>query len=300
MSVRRKNDVLWKGMLEEVFDDVLRFIFKDADQLFNFKKRFEFLDKELNELYPEPDKQSSTRVVDKLVKVFRSNGEEEWMLLHVEVQEQNGLTFPERMFRYYYRLYDKYQKPVTAIAIFTGNGRKSFPDRYKHSCLGTHLEYIYNTLRIVDYPDQMLETSKNPFALVMLAVKKALLPDGTPDMERLKHKLLVAKTLLARKDLSRRKIKAILSFLNNYVVFKNKETNSIFTKEIHRITSKTKPMGFFEHWNAYLTEEALEKANRRFVRNLLKQSNFSMAKIASIAGVPLDFVKKVKRSIRTK
>lgn len=295
MSIRRKNDVLWKGMLEEVFDDVLRLVFKNADQLFNFQKRFEFLDKELNELYPEPDKKSAARVVDQLVKVYRSSGEEEWLLLHIEVQEQNGSAFSERMFRYYYRLFDKYQKPITAIAIFTGKG-KNLPDRYKCSCLGTHLEYIYNTLRIADYPDHVLETSSNPFALVILAAKKALLPDGTPDMERLRHKLLVARNLLARKNLPQRKIKAILSFLNNYVVFKNQETNSIFTKEIHRITNKTKPMGFFERWAEYKTEEALEKV----VRNLLRRSNFSMEKIASIAGVPLDFVKKVKKSIRTK
>ncbi len=100
--MRRKSDILWKGMLEEVFDDLLRFIFPDADQLFDLTKGFEFLNRELAELYPEPDKESSTRFVDKLVKVFRRDGSEEWLLTHVEVQGQPDPTFAERMFRYFY------------------------------------------------------------------------------------------------------------------------------------------------------------------------------------------------------
>ncbi len=52
---RRKNDILWKGMLEEVFDDLLRFIFPKADQIFEMKRGFEFLEKELGEMYPEPE-----------------------------------------------------------------------------------------------------------------------------------------------------------------------------------------------------------------------------------------------------
>jgi hypothetical protein len=100
--MRRKNDILWKGILEEVFDDLLRFVFPNADQTFNIEKGFEFLDKELAELYPEPERKSDTRFVDKLVKVFRRDGNEEWLLLHVEVQGHPDEMFAERMFRYFY------------------------------------------------------------------------------------------------------------------------------------------------------------------------------------------------------
>jgi len=36
--MRRKNDQLWKGMIEEVFDDLLRFIFPVADQVFDMQR----------------------------------------------------------------------------------------------------------------------------------------------------------------------------------------------------------------------------------------------------------------------
>ena len=32
-------------MLEEIFDDLLRFVFPDADRIFDLAKGFEFLDK---------------------------------------------------------------------------------------------------------------------------------------------------------------------------------------------------------------------------------------------------------------
>ena len=143
--MRRKNDQLWKGMIEEVFDDLLRFIFPGADQVFDMQRGFEFLDKELNEMYPEPDKDPDTRFVDKLVKVFRLDGHEEWLLVHIEVQGHADKQFPERMFRYYYRIFDRYQQPITAIAIFTGSNGSNMPNRYAYHFLGTSLSYQYNT-----------------------------------------------------------------------------------------------------------------------------------------------------------
>ena len=85
-------------MLEEVFDDLLRFVFPNADQLFDLKKKAEFLDKELTEMYPEPDKRPDTRFVDKLAKVHQKDGSEEWILCHVEVQGKHDPAFAKRMF----------------------------------------------------------------------------------------------------------------------------------------------------------------------------------------------------------
>jgi len=49
-------------------------------------------------MYPEPDKPSQTRYVDKLVKVYQRDGKEEWILVHVEVQGYHDKLFPARMF----------------------------------------------------------------------------------------------------------------------------------------------------------------------------------------------------------
>jgi hypothetical protein len=134
--VKRDNDILWKSLLEVVFDDLLRFLFPGVEEVFDFKRGFEFLDKELAQMYPEPGKEPATRFVDKLVKVFRKDGKEEWPLVHIEVQGPTSrrAPFAERMFRYFYRIFDRYRKPVTGIALFTGRDGKRMPTEFRYAC----------------------------------------------------------------------------------------------------------------------------------------------------------------------
>ncbi|NEP60193.1 MAG: hypothetical protein F6K31_24855, partial [Symploca sp. SIO2G7] len=40
------------------------------------------------------------RAVDKLVKVWRKTGEEQWVFLHIEVQSQYDTDFRERVYIY--------------------------------------------------------------------------------------------------------------------------------------------------------------------------------------------------------
>ena len=67
------------------------------------------------------------------------------------------------MFRYFYRIFDRYRKPVTAVAIFTGQDGKRMPDQFKYEFMRTRLVYEYNTLSITDFTDEELEKSENPF-----------------------------------------------------------------------------------------------------------------------------------------
>jgi predicted transposase/invertase (TIGR01784 family) len=301
---RKNNDMLWKVMLEEVFDDLLRFVFPKADQVFDMKRGFEFLDKELAEMYPKPEKKSDTKFVDKLVKVYQKDGSEEWVLCHVEVQGKDEPTFAKRMFKYYCRIFDRFDRPMTAIAIFTGRDGKKLPGMYVRRYEGAELTYKYNTLCILDYEDKRLAASKNPFALVMLAAKKALLRGKHLDEILLKEKLSIAK-LLIRRGFSESKTAAILSFLHNYVRFAKPETNRIFERELDLITGKTNTMGIIEYVKQMKLDEAREEGVEKgrteeriqVVKRLLAKQ-FSPKDIAIIAGVTVAFVEKVKKGTR--
>lgn len=291
-------------MLEDVFDDLLRFVFPEADKVFDMQQPFEYLDKELNELTPEPDKGPDTRFVDKLVKVCRKDGKKEFVLIHIEVQgtTKKREQFPERMFQYYYRIFDRYKVPITAIAIFTGFDGKKIPNRYEYHFLGTSHIYQYNTLNILGPKEAELEESDNPFAIVMLAARKALLAGYCAEKFLLEQKLLVAKILLGKKQFSHKKIRKILLFLRNYIVFEKKETNRIFDKRINQLTHQNNPMGIEEYladieYQKGKAEEG-EKNHRQFVINLLKGTEHPIAKIASLAGVSVYYVKKVKASLK--
>src|SRR6202012_3238708 len=126
----KRNDELWKSTLEDLFDDFLRFFFPDADKLFDMRRSFEFLDKERNQLFPPEEDEYKVRYVDKLIKVFTQGGDEEWVLVHIEVQGYTDKDFAKRMFEYYYRILDKYDKPITAFAIFADDNKSFHPKHY--------------------------------------------------------------------------------------------------------------------------------------------------------------------------
>lgn len=297
--MRHKYDILWKGVLEEVADDLLRFIFPEAEQVFDMKRRFEFLDKELAELYPEPDRGGDTRFVDKLVKVYRADGQEEWVLAHIEIQGEANkrVDFGERMFRYFYRIFDRYRKPVTGIAIFTGPDGKRMPDVFSYEFMHTHLSYRYNKLCILDYENEVLEKSDNPFALVMLAAKTALLEGKIPEVELKDRKLLIAKLLYRKGLFSKKKIEAILTFLNNMVILEDPETNRIFTEEIDLLTGKKNSMNIFEQLAEIKAQEAQERVEEKSVRAFLMNTDFSIEKIANILDIPVSFAERVKEGL---
>lgn len=101
-----KTDSAWKGILEELFKQFVEFFMPDLYDIIDFNKNPEFLDQELNALFPESELQD--RRVDKLVKVFLKNGEEKWVLLNIEIQSYEDKTFDKRMFEYYSLHFDSF------------------------------------------------------------------------------------------------------------------------------------------------------------------------------------------------
>ena len=96
-------DTLWKGIIEDLFSDLMGFLFPDELDQFDLSEVV-FLDKDLEKLFPESTNQK--RVVDKLIHVKRENGEMRWILIHKEVQGCKDEHFKDRMFTYFYRIYD--------------------------------------------------------------------------------------------------------------------------------------------------------------------------------------------------
>jgi hypothetical protein len=87
-----------------------------------------------------------------------------------------------------------------------------------------------DVMRIGDYPDEVLRASTNPFAAVMMVTKEGLLKVKGTDEERdnvlFEQKMLMVGLLKEKLVIfGERKTRAIIAFLNNYVVFKKPENN---------------------------------------------------------------------------
>lgn len=245
----RQADILWKGLLEDVFEDLLLFLVPDVEKEFDLKRGFEFLNQELDQLFPPEGNEYRPMIIDKLVKIFKKDGKEEWVLVHLEVQDNYASNFNERMFSYFVRIFDKYRKPVTAFAILTEATSKIRSDSYEIACMGTHLVYRFNVFKIADQDERKLRASNNPFALAVLIAKMALTGKRLKKEDRdgflLEIKIRLAKELLA-KSIDKDKIRILMRFLTYYVRFTDEEKNIIFEQELAYLTERSTTMGLEE------------------------------------------------------
>ncbi len=284
----QKNDYLWKGILEDIFDDFLRFFYPDADDLFDFSKGFEYLDKELEQLFPPEDDQFETRFVDKLVKVYRKNGREEWILVHIEIQGYADKNFPERIYQYYSRIYDKYGKDITAIAIFTDDQASFHPDTFEQECLGTKLTFVFNTYKILNQSETELQASDSPFAFVALTVKNSLKSKKIDEQQLYDLKYDLLKHLLSKK-IDKGKIHALMNFLKFYIRFENRELDRNFEKVTEALTQNKKTMGIEELiYERAKQEGMLEERKRKDIE--LAEKNREIARYLKKSGVDIKII----------
>lgn len=124
------KDTLWKGIIEDLVEDFLHFFFLNHVHLIDFERGFSFLDKELEQLFPESE--ARNRHADKLIKAYLKDGTESWFLVHVEIQGYSDPGFAKRMFQYFYRIYDRHDRPITALVIYTDTDRRDHYLRKKN------------------------------------------------------------------------------------------------------------------------------------------------------------------------
>ena len=162
-------DSPWKEVVEAYLPDFVAFFFPNAHTAIDWDKGFEFLDQELQQVVR--DAELGKRLVDKLVKVFLHDGEEAWILLHIEIQNQYEQSFEERIFIYNYRIYDKYRRNVISLVVLGDESQTWRPSEYRTSLLGCGYLFTFLTVKLLDFAQetQTLTDNANPFAVVVLA-----------------------------------------------------------------------------------------------------------------------------------
>lgn len=249
--VQTSRDALWKGIIEEFFEFFLRYFYPEFIHLIDFEQGFEFLDKELAEI--QIKSKDNRRYVDVLVKVFLLDGSEEWVLFHIEVQGQDDPNFQERMFIYFYRIFDKYRKQVAALAILTGD-EASHPEKYETSFLNTKLTYEYATYKLREKTLADFQDKENPVSIIMEVAWQALNRNQLDDSKLYDFKINLIRRLKALNYDSKR-IRLLLNFIKRYTNFENSEISLKFENESHTIFNKKITMGLEE---AILTDAIMQ------------------------------------------
>lgn len=166
---RADQDSPWKEILEAYFPQAMEFFFPDTAALIDWEKPYEFLDKEFQQI--SRDAEQGRRYADKLVKAYSRQGGELWLLVHLEVQGKSEDIFPQRMFSYNLRIFDRFGKPVISLAILCDSDSKWRPKEYSYNYPDTKLTFEFGTVKLLDYQNRWeeLEASTNPFATVVMA-----------------------------------------------------------------------------------------------------------------------------------
>lgn len=166
---RADNDSAWKEILEAYFPQAMQLFFPETAALIDWERPHEFLDKEFQQIAREAEQ--GRRYADKLVKVWHINGEELWLLIHIEIQGNPEDIFPQRMFTYNLRIFDKFATPVISLAILCDTDSNWRPNQYSYNYPNTKLYFEFGTVKLLDYQNRWteLENSDNPFAIVVMA-----------------------------------------------------------------------------------------------------------------------------------
>ena len=247
-------DGRWKTIIEEQFDDFMAYFMPNLYEQIDFSKEVSFLDKELQNILPKKER-TGKRISDCLAKVFLKNGVEKWVLVHIEVQNTYDVDFSARMFKYYYRIFDKYEREIAAIAIFTSNRHPKKYNIYHTNFEGTELTYKYNTYKITEQSEASLQESDNPFALVVLA-NKYVLASKKKALQRLQFKIKLLE-LLRKRNFSRKKIVSIFKFIKYLLILSSDlelEFENFFLDDHQNKTDMREPTlspkdaEFFDKW----------------------------------------------------
>ncbi|MFH0924659.1 MAG: hypothetical protein V1872_03355 [bacterium] len=217
------------NVIEKFFRDFLRIFLPELEAIVDLNQEYDFLDKELQKI--EVPIKKGKKFVDKLVKIYLKNGEEKWILLHVEIQGQDGENFDERMFIYFYRLFDKYNVKIVALGVITYPTNDTF--EYHYQFINTEVIYRYNVAKIEEMSEEYLLKSDNSFALVCLAVKYSNKSKNDKGL-RFKFKRDLVK-LMYELGRNRKEVVALFEFIDGMLRLNDLELEQKITETIEKI-----------------------------------------------------------------
>jgi predicted transposase/invertase (TIGR01784 family) len=230
---------------------------------------------------PDDIQHTKERKPDVLKKVTDKKGET--FVLHIEFQAKDELKMVFRMAEYYIMLLRRYELPVRQYVIYIGAGIPTMTDHIRSEPM--NFKYQMIALSAVDY--HLLLRSDDPEEKIL-----AILADfGGGDPKRIIENIVTQVIAVSKGDLSKHRHIRQLRILAQ---LRNLEPESLeIMDSIANLITKEKDILY-----RLGEKEGIEKGKEEVVINLLLDTDFTIAKIASLTNVTEAFVKKVKKSLK--
>ncbi|WP_181592557.1 Rpn family recombination-promoting nuclease/putative transposase [Paenibacillus sp. YN15] len=219
------HDGLYKELLKTFFKEFMELFFPEAARWIDFTYT-EFLSEEI-----VVDIKGGTRKrLDILIKT-RLKGKKAYILVHKEPQAYYEKAFPERMFLYAARLYEKHRLPVLPIAILSYKRKKPEPEKFGWSLPFLEvMQFRYYRLQLRRYKWRDFMHSNNPVAAALLSS----MDYNESDKVQMKVEFV---RMMTRLELNPAKMHLLAVFFDTYLPLKEKEEQQVW-REIEQVYGK--------------------------------------------------------------
>ena len=167
-SLRIDYDGKWKRLIEQQPRYFIEFFLPKIYPLIDFKFPPKFLNQDIQKIAVTARKKDDL-ITDIIMEVRLKSGKSRLLYIHIEVDSYGNQDFGEKMFRYFYRIWDKYKKDVTAFALFVGESVPQTHNFFEYEFGATKIRYDFPSYIAKNQNQVELKKSKNPFAIAILA-----------------------------------------------------------------------------------------------------------------------------------
>lgn len=216
------HDRLFKELIQTYLEEFMLLFFPQLHEAIDFGL-ISFLSEEVYTDVVVGEK----RKVDLLIET-RLKGETALIIVHIESQAQWQSFFPERMFVYFSRLYEKHRCRIIPIAIFSYDEVKDEPDSFRLQFpFKDVLNFQYYTVELRKKDWRQYMKQDNPIAAALLSKM------GYTKEERVQVKREFLR-MLVRLELDPARMHLITGFFDTYLVLDDIEKQELQI-EIHRL-----------------------------------------------------------------
>lgn len=280
--MRSEQDGAWKDIIDAYFSEFVHYCLPELAKLIDWTKPVISLDKELQAIAKGTN--NGKRLLDKLFKVFFKDGKEQWILIHLEIQAKKDINFPERMFTYAYRIWDKYKQPIVSCAILTDGDKTWRPNHYELSCAGSYLGSGFLIIKILDYENQQpeLEISPNIFASVILVQLTAVQYKDKSHEQRKIIKFMLTKRLYDKRY-NKQEINNLYKFID-WLISLPEDLEIQYLNDVYELEEQKKMPYISTAERLGIEKEKIATAQRMLaagsdIKFILKVTQLSIAKI---------------------
>ncbi len=190
-NLRIDYDGKWKILIEKAPRLFIQFFLAEIYDEIDFSFPPKFMHQDVAKVIGSTKKKGDL-VTDLVMEVHLLNGQKKLLYIHIEVQSTPTDNFGEKMFKPFYRLRDKYNQEVTALALFVGEYIPKDYDHYAYQFGKTLVRYEFPTYIVKNQDETTLKKSENPFAVAVLACIYLI---ETKKQELLSNRLTLKKEL---------------------------------------------------------------------------------------------------------